>query len=169
MRTGIVVMGVSGCGKTTVAAALADRLGVPFLDADDLHPPGNVAKMRDGLPLDDEDRRPWLAAVADWLGDQAQAGHDGVVACSALRRAHRDVLRAAPGTQVRFVHLNGERDTIASRLTGRGGHFMPASLLDSQLDTLEPLEPDEDGVAVDLGGPPEEVTDRTLLALPLPE
>ena len=142
----VVVMGVSGSGKSTVGAALARRLGVPFEDGDDLHPPENVAKMAAGHPLDDDDRRPWLDAVGTWL-----AGHPagGVVACSALRRAYRDRLRGhAPG--VRFLLLTGSPEVIARRQADRPGHFMPASLLRSQLATLEPLRPDEAGVALDV-------------------
>ena len=140
-----VVMGVSGCGKSTVGALLADRLGVPFLDADDLHPAGNLAKMAHGTPLDDADRWPWLRLVG-----LALAAHpDGaVVACSALRRAYRDLLRdAVPG--LRFVHLVGTREQPASRMGARERHFMPVSLLDTQLATLEPLGGDEAGVVLD--------------------
>jgi gluconokinase len=143
----LAVMGVSGSGKTTVGAALAQRLGVPFADADDFHPPANVAKMSAGIPLDDADRWPWLRIIGEWLAEHATGG--GLVSCSALRRAYRDVLReAAP--QVRFVHLHGSREVIARRVAGRPGHFMPASLVDSQFATLEPLQPDEAGVTLDL-------------------
>ncbi|NUU16391.1 gluconokinase [Cellulomonas humilata] len=138
-------MGVSGCGKSTVGSLLADRLGVPFLDADSLHPPANLAKMAGGVPLTDADRWPWLRLV----GASLAAAPDGtVVACSALRRAYRDVLReAAP--DVRFVHLVGTRAQLSARMSAREGHFMPASLLDTQLATLEPLGPDEQGIALD--------------------
>lgn len=136
----IVVMGVSGSGKTTVGAALAERLGVLFLDGDSLHPPGNVAKMARGEPLTDDDRWPWLAEVGAWLADSR-----GVVACSALRRAYRDVLRShCPDLVV--LHLDGAEELFEQRLVKRSGHFMPVSLLGSQLATLEPLEPDERGV-----------------------
>lgn len=143
--THLVVMGVSGCGKSTVGAMLADRLGVPFLDADSLHPPGNLAKMADGTPLDDPDRWPWLESV----GRELAAHPDGaVVACSALRRAYRDLLRSAvPG--VRFVHLVGTREQLATRMQARERHFMPVSLLDTQLATLEPLGADEPGIVLD--------------------
>lgn len=143
----LVVMGVSGSGKTTVGAAVARRLGVAFADADDLHPPGNVAKMTAGVPLDEGDRRPWLALVGRWLAAHDATG--GVISCSALRRAHRDQLRTA-APRVTFLHLHGTRAALARRLAGRTGHFMPASLLDSQLETLESLGPDEDGVVLDL-------------------
>src|SRR5688572_29150053 len=138
----VVVMGVSGSGKTTVGVTLAQRLGLPFADADDFHSPQNTAKMAAGIPLTDEDRTPWLRSVAGWLAEHADSG--GVVSCSALRRAYRDVLRGdRPGTV--FIHLHGEREVLAARLTARPGHFMPATLLDSQIDTLEPLAPDEAG------------------------
>ena len=142
----VVVMGVSGAGKSTVGAALAQRLGVPFLDTDTLHPPANVAKMAAGEPLSDDDRNPWLERVGDWL-----AGHPaGVVSCSALKREYRDQLRAhCP--RVEFLHLDGSAETIGRRLAARSGHFMPAALLRSQLETLEPLGVDEQGVTVDVG------------------
>ncbi|WP_460852805.1 gluconokinase [Nocardioides montaniterrae] len=143
----VVVMGVSGSGKSTVGAALAQRLRVPFADADDFHPPANIAKMSAGHPLDDEDRRPWLDALGEWL-----AAHDaqgGVMSCSALKVDYRTrLLDHAPRT--RFVHLDGPRDVIARRQAGRPGHFMPAALLDSQFATLEPLGPDEPGIVIDV-------------------
>ena len=140
----LVVMGVSGSGKSTVGAALAQRLRVPFADADDLHPPANVAKMAAGQPLDDDDRHPWLEAVGAWLGAHPEGG---VMSCSALKRSYRDQLRRhAP--QLRFLLLDGSEEVIARRQAARPGHFMPASLLRSQFDTLEPLEPDEDGVVL---------------------
>lgn len=142
----IVVMGVSGSGKSTVGAALAERLGVPFADADDLHPEANVAKMSRGEPLDDHDRHPWLEVVGAWLADHPGGG---VMSCSALKRKYRDQLRHhAPATE--FVLLAGDRDVIARRQADRPGHFMPASLLSSQLATLEPLAPDEHGVVLDV-------------------
>ncbi len=141
-----MVMGVSGSGKSTVGAALARRLNVPFVDADTLHPPANIAKMAAGEPLDDDDRNPWLETVGAWL-----AGHrgGGVVSCSALKRKYRDQLRAhCP--RVEFLHLRGSPELIGRRLAGRSGHFMPAALLRSQLDALEPLGTDEHGVVVNL-------------------
>jgi gluconokinase len=142
----VVVMGVSGSGKSTVGAALAQRLRAPFADADDFHPEANVAKMTAGQALDDDDRRPWLEAIGVWLAAH-QSG--GVMTCSALKRAYRDQLRAhAPDTT--FVHLHGERQVITRRQATRPGHFMPASLLDSQFATLEPLEDDEVGFVVDV-------------------
>jgi gluconokinase len=150
----LVVMGVSGSGKSTVGAALAQALGWPFLEGDSLHPPRNVAKMSAGIPLDDADRGPWLSALVSWLG---QVPH-GVLTCSALRRAYRDVLRAAG--PLRFVHLVVPEAELARRLGVRELHFMPGSLLTSQLAALEPLEPDEDGVTLDGTLPVEELVRR---------
>lgn len=144
----IVVTGVSGAGKTVVGSALADRLGMPFCDADSLHAPEAVAKMAAGTPLTDADRIPWLERVGDWLASVEQ----GVIACSALRRSYRDLVRSrAPGAF--FVQLTGSRDLLASRLANRRGHFMPATLLSSQLATLEPLAPDEPGLVVNVAPP----------------
>jgi gluconokinase len=142
----VVVMGVSGSGKSTVGMALAQRLRVPFVDADTLHPPANITKMAGGEPLDDDDRYPWLDKVGEWL-----AGHrdGGVVSCSALKRAYRDRLRAhCP--QVEFLHLAGSPALISGRVAARTGHFMPAALLRSQFDSLEPLGADESGATVDV-------------------
>ncbi len=137
-------MGVSGSGKSVVGAALAGCLGVPFADADDFHPPANRAKMTSGEALSDDDRYPWLESVGQWLAAHARGG---VMGCSALKRKYRDQLRRhAPG--LRFVHLEGSRDVITRRQSGRVGHFMPASLLASQFATLEPLQPDEPGVII---------------------
>jgi gluconokinase len=142
----IVVMGVSGCGKSTVGKALAQRLGVPFADADDLHTAENIAKMTTGHPLDDADRRPWLELVGQWL---AAHPNGAVMACSALRRSYRDLLRRhCP--QVRFVHLSGTPELIARRASGRHGHFMPPVLVQSQFDALEPLAADENGITLDV-------------------
>ncbi|MBU9698633.1 gluconokinase [Rhodobacteraceae bacterium HSP-20] len=135
----IVIMGVSGCGKTSVGQALAARLGAAFVDADDLHPPANVEKMRAGVPLTDADRAPWLDRVAARL----QADAPVVVACSALRRAYRDRLRAGAGGPVTFIHLSGDRTLIAARMAARKGHYMPPALLDSQFATLEPPTAEE--------------------------
>ncbi|WP_407560273.1 gluconokinase [Streptomyces sp. 184] len=162
--TGLVVMGVSGAGKTTVARLLSDRLGWAFAEADDFHPRTNIEKMRAGTPLTDADRGPWLRAIAAWLAARADAGENAIVTCSALKRAYRDVLRDA-GPRVRFVHLHGDHDTLARRIGGRSGHFMPPALLDSQLADLEPLGPEEDGVVVDIGATPEEVAEEALRRL----
>ncbi|SDS52626.1 gluconate kinase, SKI family [Nocardioides scoriae] len=143
----VVVMGVSGSGKSTVGAALAQRLGVPYADADDFHPEANIAKMTAGQALDDHDRGPWLDAVGAWLRDHGESG--GVMSCSALKRSYRDQLRAhAPRAEL--VHLHGTREVIARRQASRPGHFMPASLLDSQFATLEPLGEDEAGQVIDV-------------------
>lgn len=139
-------MGVSGSGKSTVGAALAQRLRVPFADADDLHPSANIAKMSRGEPLTDEDRYPWLEIVGEWLAVYADGG---VMSCSALKRGYRDRLRHHAPT-VAFLHLDGTPEVIAARQASRPGHFMPASLLTSQFATLEPLQPDEDGIVLDV-------------------
>ena len=139
-------MGVSGAGKSTVGAALAQRLGLNFVDADSLHPETNVAKMAAGTPLTDDDRWPWLALVGHALASAEREGL--VIACSALRRAYRDAIRAVAPT-AQFVHLTVPVSTLAQRVANRPGHFMPPALLNSQLATLEPLEADEAGVTVD--------------------
>jgi len=158
----VVVMGVSGSGKTTVGERLAERLGLAFAEADDFHPPANVAKMAAGTPLADADRWPWLDAIAGWLARHAPEG--GVVSCSALRRSYRDRLRrTAPG--LFFLHLAGSEELIARRLADRTGHFMPRSLLRSQFETLEPLAPGERGTTVDVAGPAAEVTARAVRAV----
>jgi gluconokinase len=155
----VVVMGVAGCGKTTVGQLLAVRLGVDFADADDFHSPENIAKMREGTPLSDEDRRPWLQAIANWLADHADIG--GVVTCSALRRAYRDVLRDG-AADAWFLHLIGPPDLMAARVSGRGHHFMPAELVASQFEELEPPDIDERAVELDASLPPEQIVDRFL-------
>lgn len=154
-------MGVSGCGKSTVARGLADALGLTFADADAFHPPENVARMRAGTPLDDEARVPWLRALAAWMAEQAASGRATVLACSALTRAYRDVLREGP-PGVAFVHLDGPVEVVAERVAGRAGHFMPASLVASQAETLEPLGPDEEGLVLDLREDPEVLVDRAV-------
>ncbi len=154
----LTIMGVSGCGKTTVGAALARRLRVPFADADDFHPHANVAKMSAGIPLDDADRLPWLHAIGAW---QAEHADGGVISCSALRRSYRDVLRAAAPTQF-FVHLAGTPEVVFRRVAARPGHFMPAGLVESQFATLEPLRPDENGVVLDLDHSVDELVEQFL-------
>jgi gluconokinase len=139
-------MGVSGSGKSTVGAALAQRLRVPFADADDFHPPANIAKMTAGEPLNDDDRYPWLEAIGEWL---AQRRDGGVMSCSALKRKYRDQLRRHCA-DVEFLHLAGTPEVIGRRQASRPGHFMPAALLASQFATLEPLETDERGIAIDV-------------------
>lgn len=142
----VVVMGASGCGKSSVGAALAARLGVPFQDADDLHPASNIAKMSSGIPLTDDDRAPWLRIVGDELHRQERTGL--VIACSALRQIYRDVIREH-AAEVFFVHLDVKKEVLAARLFMRSEHFMPLDLLESQLATLEPLDPEEPGFTID--------------------
>ena len=156
----IVVMGVSGSGKTTIGSALAGALGVEYAEADTFHPRANIEKMSSGVPLTDEDRAPWLEAIADWIREHQATG--GVVTSSALKRRYRDVLRG--GGDVWFAHLDGTREILAERMKNRSGHFMPVSLLDSQLADLEPLRPDEHGEVFDIGGTPEEITRAALTA-----
>jgi gluconokinase len=159
-------MGVSGCGKTTVARRISRRTGFDFGEADDFHSAANVRKMAGGVPLDDDDRWPWLRGLAEWMADRSAAGQSTVIACSALRRSYRDVLaRRLPS--VDFVHLAGSATLIRRRLACRTGHYMPASLLESQLSTLEPLEPDERGVVLDVVLTPDELVTRAVQTLGL--
>lgn len=144
----LVVMGVSGAGKTTVASALARQLGWTFQEGDTLHPPANIARMTAGIPLTDADRGPWLAAVAEWIDRRRAAGMPGIITCSALRRAYRDVI-VGGRPDVGLVHLHGSRQLLAARLATRQGHFMPASLLESQCDTLEEPGPEERPLVLD--------------------
>ncbi|OUE19792.1 Thermoresistant gluconokinase [Clavibacter michiganensis] len=155
----VVVMGISGSGKTTIATALAERLGWTFAEADEFHSEANVAKMSAGTPLTDDDRWPWLEAMRDWMGGEARAGRSTVVTCSALKRSYRDLLDSAEG-DVRFVHLSGDTELIRERMKTRSGHFMPASLLPSQISTLEPLDDGERGLTLENTGTPDEVTTR---------
>jgi len=167
----LVMMGVSGCGKSTVAAMLSGRLQWPFAEGDDLHPRANVEKMAAGHPLTDLDRWPWLAKVRCWIRDRIKAGEPGVITCSALRRSYRDLLRGeavdgsglAPdpdlGTGAElFVYLRGSREVIGARLAARHGHFMPPGLLDSQFAVLQEPGPDENQLTVDIGPEPAEIT-----------
>ncbi len=154
----VVIMGVAGCGKSSVGAMLSDRLGVPYVDGDDLHPAGNVDKMRLGTPLTDDDRWPWLDRVAATLNAQAPL----ILGCSALKRAYRDRIRAGAGGPVRFVHLAGSRALIAARMSARKGHYMPMSLIDSQFAALEPPEPDETAMTVDINQPLTDIVDKVL-------
>jgi carbohydrate kinase (thermoresistant glucokinase family) len=148
----VVVMGVSGCGKSTIGALLADSLGLPFLDADGLHPQANILKMASGIPLTDDDRWPWLALVGDALASAGASGTGLVIACSALKQAYREAIRAS-APNVRFVHLSGSLEVLSNRLEGRSEHFMPSALLASQLAALEELRDDEPGFAVDIDQP----------------
>ena len=149
-------MGVSGAGKSTVARMLAGELGWDFAEGDDLHPPANVAKMAAGQPLTDADRAPWLEQVASWIDAEIGAGRCGVITCSALKRAYRDTLRRP---EVLFAYLSVPRSELERRLVCRPGHFMPASLLDSQLAALEPPAADEQAIVVDAGGDPQRAVD----------
>lgn len=150
----VVVMGVAGSGKTTVAARLAQRLGCAFQEGDALHPPENVAKMSAGTPLCDADRAPWLARIAACIDGWRQQGSGGVVTCSALKRAYRDIV-VGSRAGVRLVHLAGSRDLIGARLGARRGHFMPPALLDTQFATLEPPPADARTLVLDVGPPPD--------------
>ncbi|MCW2585372.1 MAG: gluconokinase [Frankiales bacterium] len=157
-------MGVSGSGKTTVALDLAHRLGWELVEGDDFHPAENVAKMRSGQPLDDDDRWPWLRRLAAGIGEREQAGQDLIVTCSALKRSYRDVLRDGHPS-VWFAHLSAEPDVLLDRVIRRSGHYMPASLLDSQLETLEAIEADEPGATLDANRPRDEVVAELLETL----
>ncbi|MFC3072058.1 gluconokinase [Shinella pollutisoli] len=158
-------MGVAGCGKSAVGAALAARLGASYLDGDDLHPPANIDKMRRGEPLSDDDRRPWLTLVGERL---AKPHGILILGCSALKRRYRDHIRSTAGAPVVFVHLSGTRDLIAARMAARAGHFMPPSLIDSQFDALEPPAADENAMTVDIDAPVEAVVDRIAASLQKP-
>jgi len=161
----LVVMGVSGSGKSTVARAVNDRLGWSFCEGDAFHPRANIATMSAGRSLVDQDRWPWLRALADWTGERAARGESTVLTCSALRRSYRDVLRqGGPGSF--FVHLVGDQRLLLERMQSRR-HFMPAGLLQSQLDTLEPLQPDEQGLVCDVSNSPDRIADLVLTELDL--
>ena len=164
--TSLVLMGPAGTGKSTVLAALADRLAWPTLEGDALHPPENVAKMAAGIPLTDADRMPWLDAVSAWIGERERQRTSSIVTCSALRRRYRDRLRDGH-PWVWFVHLDLPADVLRQRIEGRSGHFMPASMLESQLATLEPLEPDEPGPTLSALAPPTALADQIVEALRL--
>jgi gluconokinase len=152
----IVVMGVASSGKTTVADALARQLNWPFRDADSFHPSGNVAKMSAGTPLADSDRWPWLEAIVTWMDERHAAGENGVVTCSALKRSYRDKLRTTKAA-MQLVHLHGSRNVLAARIAARKAHFMPASLLDSQLATLQMPGEDESAITMSVDREPGEI------------
>jgi gluconokinase len=159
----VVVMGVSGSGKSTVGAAVAQRLRVQFADADDFHPEANIAKMTAGHALDDDDRYPWLESIGEWLAEHDEKG--GVMSCSALKRKYRDQLRRHE-ERTQFLLLEGSLEVITRRQASRPGHFMPASLLRSQFDTLEPLAPDENGVVVDVDQSIDAIVNEYVSTLP---
>lgn len=162
----IIVMGVSGSGKTTIGTRLAERLGWAFLDADTLHPAANVAKMHAGLPLTDADRAPWLAALVAWIDGQRASGIQSVLACSALKRSYRATL-VHGASDIQVVHLAGSAPLIAARMAQRTGHFMPASLLQDQLDTLEAPGPAERAVTVSIEASPEAIVAEVIRRLGL--
>ncbi|MFO1162267.1 MAG: ribose-5-phosphate isomerase RpiA [Reyranellaceae bacterium] len=165
----LVVMGISGAGKSTVAELLAARLGWAFEEGDMLHPEANVAKMHAGLALTDEDREPWLERIAAWIDHQRATRQPGIITCSALKKSYRRIIIGAR-PEVRLVYLRGGHDLVAGRLAGRQGHFMPASLLQSQIDTLEEPSAEEDPLTIDVGPAPEELAQDIirLLAAPSP-
>ncbi|WIM98305.1 gluconokinase [Actinoplanes oblitus] len=156
----IVVMGVAGCGKSTIGKALAERLGVPYAEADEFHTAANVAKMHSGMPLTDEDRAPWLASIAASIKDGGL-----VVSCSALKRAYREILRGGH-PEAFFVHLVLTPETAAARVSGRPGHFMPTTLVASQFAILEPLGPDENGVGIDATRPVDTIVEKAISRMP---
>jgi carbohydrate kinase (thermoresistant glucokinase family) len=161
----LVVMGVAGSGKTTVGKLLARRLGLSFCDADELHPPANIAKMEAGEPLTDADRQPWLRAIADWADEHRRAGTSAVLACSALKASYRAVIRG-DNDDVQLIYLRGPRSVLAERLAGRFGHFFSPTLLNTQLDTLEEPTPDEDPVEVDISQTAAQMVERIVTSLP---
>lgn len=160
----IIVMGPAGVGKTTIAQQLSARLGWPFAEGDRFHSQASIDRMSRGVPLGDADRMPWLAGIRDWISEQGDAGSNAVVTCSALKRSYRDILREARA-DVRFVQLVADRHVAAARMAGRSGHFMPASLLDSQFATLESLQPDEAGICAAANAAPDIVVAQALAVL----
>jgi gluconokinase len=166
-RTILVVMGVSGSGKTTIASALAQHLGWPFKDGDELHPAANIAKMRAGHALDDHDRWPWLARIADWIDARRAAGSCGVITCSALKRSYRELLTEGR-PEVRIVYLHGDQSLIAARLAARHGHFMPSDLLATQFAALEEPGPDEQAIRVEVDQPASDIVAVIAAALRQP-
>lgn len=168
--THLVVMGVAGSGKSTIAAALSQQLGWACAEADEFHPQANIQKMSQGIPLQDEDRWPWLQQIQAWMTTQARAGKSTVLTCSALKQSYRQLLAQAEG-RVLFLHLHGEADLIGQRMQGREGHFMPPTLLPSQLATLEPLSEDElatGSLRLDISKSPEELVSTIVASLKLP-
>ncbi|MFE5838848.1 gluconokinase [Arthrobacter sp. NPDC056493] len=168
--THLVVMGVAGSGKSTIAAALSKHLGWACAEADEFHPQANIAKMSQGVPLQDEDRWPWLQEIQKWMTERARSRHSTVLTCSALKRTYRQLLSDAEG-RVLFIHLHGEADVLSQRMQGREGHFMPPTLLPSQLATLEPLTAEElaaGSLRLDITRSPEELIAEILAALQLP-
>jgi len=163
-RRVFIVMGVSGVGKSTIAEALAQKLGWKFQEGDDLHPPSNVQKMHAGVPLTDEDRAPWLAAIKRWIDARLAAGEPGVVTCSALKRRYRDTLIDGRAN-VRILYLHADESAIEDRIEHRTGHFMPASMLESQLHTLEAPAADEHAITIEVAGTVDETVSASIRAL----
>lgn len=162
----IVVMGVASSGKTSLGERLAERLGWPFRDADSFHPPANVAKMSSGIPLTDEDRKPWLAAIAAWIDELRATGGNGIVTCSALKKAYRDVI-VGDRPDVVLVYLKGSRELIGQRMAARQHHFMPPALLDSQFATLEEPGADENPLVVKVEASKEAIVEQVVSELRL--
>jgi gluconokinase len=168
--THLVVMGVAGSGKSTIAAALSQQLGWACAEADEFHPQSNIDKMTQGIPLQDEDRWPWLREIQDWMTAHAAAGKSTVLTCSALKQSYRQLLSDAQG-RVLFIHLDGGADLLGQRMQGREGHFMPSTLLPSQLATLEPLTGSEisaGSLRLDISSSPEQIVATVLASLELP-
>ena len=164
----VVIMGAAGSGKTTVSTTLSEHLGWIAAEADEFHAPASIASMTAGIPLSDEDRWPWLESIREWMSTQAKNGRSTVIACSALKRSYRDVLSRADG-RVQFVHLDGAPEVLSDRMATRRGHWMPVSLLPSQLSALEHLDPDEDGLTVDFLNPPGSISTQILEGLIIPD
>lgn len=164
--TCLVVMGVSGSGKSSIAELLATELDWPMQDGDEFHPGNNIEKMAAGVALTETDRIPWLRAIRDWISSCSRSGQHSVITCSALKREYRDVLRQIP-TRVRFLHLSGSRELIDRRLRARTGHFMPSTLVDTQFRDLDPLEGDEDGLTVEIADGAAHILESTLVWLGL--
>jgi carbohydrate kinase (thermoresistant glucokinase family) len=160
----LVLMGVAGSGKSTIGALLAGRLGWAFADADDFHSPANIAKMHAGIPLDDADRQSWLAAIAAKIESWRATRRQGIVTCSALKRAYRELIRGGH-EDIRLVYLKGEKSLIARRLAARHGHFMPSALLDGQFVALEEPAPDEGALTITIDKPPEAIVDEIIAAM----
>ncbi|MHA4866538.1 gluconokinase [Duganella sp. PWIR1] len=154
-----VVMGVSGCGKSTIGQALATANGVPFVEGDQFHPPANVAKMSAGVALNDDDRADWLLALQEQIRAARLRGEGLVISCSSLKRRYRDLLREGDPA-LRFAHLDGPKELIAARMQARPNHYMPTSLLDSQFRDLEPLQQDEAGITLDIETPPDDLVNQ---------
>jgi gluconokinase len=160
----LIIMGVSGSGKSTIAELLAPKLGWDYRDGDDFHPQSNVDKMHSGIPLTDDDRWPWLKAIAAWVDEKRQAGENAIITCSALKKSYRDIL-IGPRKDVGLIYLKGDEELIAQRLSKRHGHFMPKDLLRSQFQTLQEPGPDEHPITVSIAPPPEEIAAAILREL----